>query len=567
MFFFEKKNQKTFSTLLGILGDRLLHAGTNSQKFFASFFQKRSAFFLCLLASPAWAQIVQTQYGELQGSTANGVSSFKGVPYATPPVGALRWVAPTPPASWNGVRQALAFGSQCAQPISQFGMAGDAEDCLYLNVETPVNFTANSKLPVMVWIHGGAFITGEGWDYDASSMVTEDNVVVVTLNYRLGLLGFMALPSLAVDGDAGNYGLLDQQFAVKWVRQNIAGFGGDPAKITIFGESAGGQSVIDNVTSPGIGKLHGAIAESGSYAPALPTIAQAETTYAQIVSDPNRGLDCAPTDAVCLRALTPAQLVAAINPLTDLGVISPIVDGTVLPAQPFQALNSGAFQHVPIINGSNHDEWRLFVVLNDLFGSGAITPAEYPAAVEAVVGSQYAQAALAQYPLSAYPSPNYAYAALVTDQGFACGAHLVNALAAQYTPVYSYELNDPNAPDIFLPFDPNMPNTGDSHASELPYLYPTLQSPLFGKGPAQFTAQQQVLAKGMRAMWTSFARYGRPLNPRGGIWQRFNVASDEVLSLVPPSPNEYSGFVAGHQCLFWKPLLLQRAGLPGGVPY
>ena len=143
----------------------------------------------------------------------------------------------------------------------------------------------------------------------------------------------------------------------------------------------------------------------------------------------------------------------------------------------------------------------------------------------------------------------------------------MNALAAQYTPVYSYELNDPNAPDIFLPFDPNMPNTGDSHASELPYLYPTLQSPLFGKGPAQFTPQQQVLAKGMRAMWTSFARYGRPLNPRGGIWQRFNVASDEVLSLVPPSPNEYSGFVAGHQCLFWKPLLLQRAGLPGGVPY
>ena len=155
----------------------------------------------------------------------------------------------------------------------------------------------------------------------------------------------------------------------------------------------------------------------------------------------------------------------------------------------------------------------------------------------------------------------------MTDYSFACGGHLLNGLAAQYTPLYSYELNDPNAPDLFLPPDPNLPNLGDSHAAELPYIFPALTDPLFGLGPVQFTPSQAALAKGMRASWTSLATYGRPLNPRGGAWLRYSTAQDGVLSLVPPSPRMGYTFVADHHCDFWKPVILFQAGLPGTVPY
>ncbi len=521
-----------------------------------------------LMAGTAFAQpIVQTQYGALQGSTANGVNTFNGVPYAAPPVGSLRWVAPQPPASWTGVRQATAFGSQCPQPLSQFGHQGNDEDCLYLNVQTPANATPSSKLPVMVWIHGGAFITGEGWDYDGTALVNAGNAIIVTLNYRLGLLGFMANPALAAENtkrQTGNYGLLDQQAAMAWVKRNIAGFGGNPNNVTIFGESAGGQSVIDNLASSTLPRINRAIIESGAYLPALPTLADAESQSETLMAS----LGCpTPQTSACLRALTPAQLVAAINPLGGLTQTTPIVDGQVIPIQPLTAFSNGQFLRVPVINGSNHDEWRLFVILDEVLGAPAYTPATLQSTVLSQFGASFGAAALAQYPVYDYVNADYDYAALITDSGFACGGHLVSSLLAQYVPVYSYELNDPNAPDLFVPFDPNVPDAGDSHASELPYLWPLLQSSLFGKGVAQFTQAQQYLAQDMRASWTSFARYGRPLNPRGGLWLPYTTASDNVLSLVPPSPRNGSGFTADHHCGFWEPLLLQQAGLPNSVPY
>jgi para-nitrobenzyl esterase len=519
-------------------------------------------------ATSSGGPIVTTAYGQLQGSTANGVSTFNGVPYAAPPVGALRWVAPQLPASWSGVRQATAFGSQCPQPLSQFGHAGTDEDCLYLNVQVPASATPSSNLPVMVWIHGGAFITGEGWDYDATALVQAGNVMVVTINYRLGLLGFMAHPALAAENEqrqTGNYGLLDQQAAVAWVKQNAAAFGGNPANVTIFGESAGGQSVADNLASATAPVIQKAIIESGDYAAALPTLAAAEkdgkTSMGEIGCPP-------PTTGACLRALTVSQILSVVNPVTDIGKISPIVDGMVIPEQPLQAFNSGAFQHVPVINGSNHDEYRLFVILGEVLGAPPYTPATLASTVLASFGTSFGEQILANYPVSNYTNADYDYAALITDSSFACGAHLVNALLAQYVPVYSYELTDPNAPDLFLPFDPNMPNAGDAHASELPYLWPLLQSSLFGKGVAQFSLAQQNLALGMRDSWTSFARYSRPLNPRGGAWLRYSTASGDVYSLTSATgANTGTGFVANHQCDFWEPLLLQEAGLPNTVPY
>jgi para-nitrobenzyl esterase len=511
--------------------------------------------------------IVTTSYGQLQGSTANGISSFEGVPYAAPPVGPLRWVAPQLPTPWQGVRQATQFGPQCAQPFSQFGHQGDSEDCLYLNVQVPAGTLPGSNLPVMVWIHGGAFITGEGWDYDGTALIQAGNVMVVTLNYRLGLLGFMADPVLAAEnqqGQTGNYGLLDQQAAIAWVKQNATAFGGNPKNITIFGESAGGQSVQDNLASPSAPKVHGAIIESGAYAPALPTLAF-EESYAEATM---ATLGCPmPTTAACLRALSVAQLIAAVDPETDTGVISPVVDGVVLPLQPLQAFNSGQFQRVPVLNGSNHDEYRLFVILAEVLGAPPYTTQTFYDTVLAAFGQTFGEQVISHYPVANFGNADYDYAALVTDAGFACDAHLVNSLLAQYVPVYSYELNDPNAPDLFLPFDPNMPNAGDAHASELPYFWPLLQSPLFGKGVAQFTQQQQVLALGMRQSWTSFARYGRPLSPRSGAWLPYSTAKDNIYTLVAPTIQSYTGFAANHQCGFWKDYLLNEAGLPQTVPY
>ena len=519
----------------------------------------------CLGPLTAWAQkVVVTQSGPVQGIGVSGVNEWLGIPYAAPPVGPLRFYPPQPPAAFSGTFQATQFGSSCPQSGNSFGHSSTDEDCLTLNVYAPASATPSSHLPVMVWIHGGAFENGEGYDYDPSAMINQSGVIVVTINYRLGLLGFLAHAALAAGdprGSTGNYGIQDQQAAIAWVRANIAGFGGNPGRMTIFGESAGGQSVEIQLTAPQTAPLFGAIIQSGAYAQALPTRAAAEATGATLATTM---LGCpsgsSASVAACLRAVPVAALVAA-TPSTNLSV-SPNVDGTTIPREPLHAYASGAFQHVRLINGSNHDEYRLFVAIDD-FLTGVETPATYMAAVDAQFGS-LAPAVLAQYPLSAYPSPDYALAALVTDYSFACGAHLLNSLAAQHTTVYSYELSDPNAPDLFLPPDPNFPVLGDSHAADLPYLFPQLVG-FFGK-PAAFTQSQLYLASTMRAFWTSLATYGRPLAPRSGVWQPYNSAGT-LLSLIPPAPAQESNFVTAHNCAFWKPVLLMQAGLPPTTPY
>ena len=534
---------------------------------------------VCLapLAARAQSPVVPTQYGPVQGTTVGAVNEWLGIPYAAPPVGQLRWYPPQPPAPFTGTYQATQFGSSCPQGISQFGRPSTNEDCLFLNIYAPAGATASSRLPVMVWIHGGAFVDGEGADYDGSPLASQ-GVIVVTINYRLGLLGFLAHPALAAydpKGSSGNYGLQDQQAAVAWVNRNIGAFGGNPTRITIFGESAGGASVETQLTAPGLPTVAAAIIESGDYMQALPTLSSAETTG---IATATTNLDCGGTGALtylCLHAKSTADIVNAISP-ADLNV-SPNVDGTTVPRQPLQAYAAGLYQHVPVINGSNHDEYRLFVGIDELLGQPVTTAASYMSAVQAAFGS-FGMAVLAQYPVSNYESaafpctqgydcgPSYAYAALVTDYSFACGAHLLNSLLAQSTTVYSYELNDPHAPDLFLPPEPAIPDLGDSHASELPYIWPDLADPLLGLGPEAFSRPQLQLASSMRAFWTSLARHGRPLAPLATTWQAYNV-QNQVLSLVPPAPALESNFVAAHHCAFWKPVLLGEAGLPASTPY
>ncbi len=217
-------------------------------------------------STSASGPMVGTANGAVRGLANGAVDEFLGIPYAAPPVGALRWRPPQPAASWPGVRDATKFAPHCPQPASPFGQASMSEDCLFLNVFTPSHQTTRSHRPVMVWIHGGALVSGESDDYSPAKLVA-DGVTVVTLNYRLGALGFLAHPALAdANGQSGDYGLMDQQAALRWVQRNIASFGGNPRNVTLFGESAGGLSTLSQVASPQArGLFERAIVESGSY--------------------------------------------------------------------------------------------------------------------------------------------------------------------------------------------------------------------------------------------------------------------------------------------------------------
>jgi para-nitrobenzyl esterase len=251
-------------------------------------------------AASASGPVVGTANGAVRGLASGAVDEFLGIPYAAPPVGALRWRPPQPAASWPGVRDATQFAPHCPQPPSPFGQASVSEDCLFLNVFTPSHQKPRSHNAVMVWIHGGALVTGESDDYNPAKLVA-DGVTVVTINYRLGALGFLAHPALAdANGQSGDYGLMDQQAALRWVQRNIASFGGNPRNVTIFGESAGGLSTLSQVASPQArGLFDGAIAESGSYNLMQASLSGAEAAGEAFAA--NAG--CASQTAACLRSL------------------------------------------------------------------------------------------------------------------------------------------------------------------------------------------------------------------------------------------------------------------------
>ena len=222
--------------------------------------------------------VVTTADGAVRGKAVAATGDFLGIPYAAPPVGALRWQPPRPPAPWHGVRQATSYAPHCPQPSSPFGVASTSENCLYLNVFTPAD-NNTSNLPVMVWVHGGSLRTGESDDYNPAGLV-QHGVVVVTINYRIGALGFLADAALASrpDGPSGDYGLMDQQAALRWVQRNIRGFGGNPGDVTLFGESAGGLSTLSQLASPGArGLFQRAIVESGTYDLTQQSLATAES--------------------------------------------------------------------------------------------------------------------------------------------------------------------------------------------------------------------------------------------------------------------------------------------------
>jgi len=506
------------------------------------------------------AAIAVTDDGIVRGLATATTREFRGIPYAAAPVGDLRWQPPQRHARWHGILDATQFASHCPQIAGPFGQASTTEDCLFLNVFTPNTRHDDDRRdgrddgpdgpglrPVMVWIHGGALITGESNDYDATRLVEQGDVILVTINYRLGALGFLAHPSLTAespDHASGNFGLLDQQEALRWVQRNIRSFGGDPSRVTIFGESAGGLSVHSQLASPtSHGLFQRAIVESGAYQLTVPPLAAVEATGTAFATRAG----CTDQSAACLRGLSVDQVLA--NQDSGIAGATPVIDGKFLTQSIGAAFASGQFNRVPVMEGSNHDEWRLFVGLTDLV-TGPTTAAGYPAAIEATLGVPAALVPLfaAQYPLANFPSPDLAVSALGTDAIFACNARFASQQLSQFVPTFAYEFNDENAPQRFLP--PVSFPYGAAHASEIQYLFGL---PVTVPAPA-FDAGQEQLSSAMIDYWTSFARTGQPSSSATPPWAPFQTTSDTAQSLVPSTPRAETGFAADHRCAFWDAL-------------
>ena len=489
------------------------------------------------------APVAITQNGRVTGVVAEGMKEFLGIRYAAPPVGAMRWQPPQPVPESMATHTATSFGPHCAQPPSAYGVASTTEDCLYLNVFAPDKpRPANApKLPVMVWIHGGALVVGESDAYDPAKLVNTGNIIFVSLNYRLGYFGFLATAGLDAEGHlAANYGLQDQQFALDWVQRNIEGFGGDLNQVTIAGESAGGLSVLSNMVSPtAYGLFDRAIVQSGGYALNLPTLAQAEQSGAAIAS----GVGCAPTDTACLRQASTAQI---LTQEASAGLsVTTIVDGTTLPYSINTALKAGQFNRVPVLNGANHDEYRQF-----LSAEAGLTAAQYPYALASIYGITLASAIAAQYPVAKYNKPVLALAAVITDQVFACTARQIDRWTQRYVPTYAYEFNDRHAPEDFLP--PAGYNFGASHASELQFLFNVTQLP---PGVRPLNPAEVQLSDAMVTYWTNFVRASSPDSAGVPYWPPYAEGSDVMQSLVPPVPVPETNFRAVHHCSFWNPLI------------
>jgi para-nitrobenzyl esterase len=498
--------------------------------------------------------VVVTQNGALRGTVTADHRAFLGIPFAAAPVGELRFQAPASVSAWSGVRDAKRAGNVCPQiNVNADGTSSvrGAEDCLYLNVYTPYPL-ASKKLPVMVWIHGGGFTLGAGSDFDASVLATKANAVVVTINYRLGALGFLAHPQLTAEsaGASGNYGLLDQQAAIGWVKTNIAKFGGDTARTTLFGESAGSASVCAHLISPASGELfQRAIMESGACTgfgfSALAAVESTGTSFASLVGC----VDSSSATLSCLRAVSVESILSEQGKVSRAGaslVWSPTVGGALLPQMPRDALTSASFNKTPVLHGSNRDEGDYFAA-QLLQSLPDLTAAQYGAIINQRFGSA-AGSVLAQYPAERYPAPAYAYSALITDLSFSCPARTSNQLLAANVSVFAYELDDPDAPVVVgSPYAPPVIpgfDLGTYHGAEVQYLFQAAD-------PSAFTPAQLALSNKMIGYWARFAATGNPNSRTAPQWPVYAVAAEQFQLLAPQSTGQVNTFAADHKCSFW----------------
>ncbi|ADY26692.1 Carboxylesterase [Deinococcus proteolyticus MRP] len=497
--------------------------------------------------APDPAARVQAPAGTVTGFVQSGVKRWLGLPYAQPPVGERRWKAPQPLPRWDGERSATVAGAACPQFISIPGVGQQsrgAEDCLTLNVYAPDGAVQTAQpLPVMVWIHGGSYQTGAGYDYDPSVLAREQNVVVVSVNYRLGALGFLAAEALNDGGRVGNFGLLDQQLALNWVRGNIAAFGGDARNVTVFGESAGGMSICQQLAAPGArGLFDKAIIQSGPCTAPGITVPRAEAVARS--SRMIEALGCAVNDADCLRALPAEQLARARPEGLGAGFVPfpPLHGDATLPRDPAEVFAAGNQQRVPVLIGSNLDEGTLFTAwAGDPHRD--LSLGEY-VGLNVVMNRGRALRVLGAYPVSAYGTRALAGAASVTDSVFACPTSDLARNLSAAAPVYAYEFRDRSAPSRLTP-TAGIPRYGAFHAAELPSIFGT---PVSLGDPAQFTPQQAQLARTMRTYWANFARTGNPGGSGLPQWPVMQPGGAPVVTFQPQGVGITNDFRKLHQC-------------------
>jgi para-nitrobenzyl esterase len=501
--------------------------------------------------------------GDVQGQVNGGTREFLGIPFAAPPVGPLRWRPPAPVVPWQGVRQATAFGGACAQLSSIQGPGSSNEDCLYLNIWTP-DPAPKKPRPVMVWFHGGGNQQGSASDavpfpgvpglfYDGRTLAEERDVVVVTTNYRLNLFGFFAHAGLAGEDPAnpraGDQGLLDQRAALEWVRANIAAFGGNPRKVTIFGESAGSQDVCLHVASPGSrGLFHRAISESGGCTTRTATAAEGAATAAAFAA----AVGCSGTadDLACLRQVSVDTLLAHLpqggGTVVPSFTFQPVVDGGFLPDQPRALYDAGNYAKVPYLLGSNADEGTLFF----LGVPPVTTDAEYMAALQARYGARAADVA-AVYPASSFPTPQDALVRAFGDQILVCSTYdTARRAAAGGAPAFLYNFSR------IIPI-PILQLVGlhAFHGSEIVYVFGSITPP---------SPEDATVGQTMRGYWTRFARRGNP-NGSGALkWPRYRARTDRRIDL-DVTPSVLTGF-RRRECEFWWSVYdAQFTGSPSGA--
>ncbi|WP_412065785.1 carboxylesterase/lipase family protein [Rhizobium sp. SYY.PMSO] len=514
-----------------------------------------TALFSAPSAYSAAAPKVDSGQEIIVGTSAPGLAKFMGIRYAQAPTGDLRWKPPVPAIVASGTTDATKPGAGCPQGKSPWGTHSSNEDCLFLNVTVPTDGTGMKfwqRKPVMVFFHGGGFTGGSGDAYDADALAKENDVIVVTVNYRLGALGFFAHPALdAEDHVVANYGLLDQQQSLRWVRDNIAAFGGNPNNVTIFGESAGAIGIYTHIVSPmAAGLFQKAIIESGAPADeALQTAEDQGKTLAQKVGCP---ADASPAAAACLRKAHVDALVSA-----EATPIATIIDGKLLTGPIKDALKAGEYNRVPVINGTNHDEGNLIAgFMFDLSGA-PLAAKEYNKALQSIgsfiprVGfTDAAIPAIAKtYDPAKYKVPGLAAAQVITDGVIACPAYETNRIMAKYSPTFEYEMADTDARSIVAP--PISFPYRAGHFSELQYLFDLSSITL--KGTPDMTDAQKALGKQMRAYWANFARTGNPSGKDVPAWPRFEeVKAGPVQSLNKPQSRSVTNFATQHQCDFWE---------------
>ena len=530
-------------------------------------------------------RVIETTSGPVRGVSDSVVNKFQGIRYANSTAGANRWTPPTAPARSDTVFDATTPGTPCPQQVNQFSSPPPfSEDCLFLNVITPVDTGGDDGLPVWIFIHGGALVTGTGAAFDPSVLVSTHKIIVVTINYRLGALGWLADPALDGNGIAGNYGLMDQQLAFKWVRDNIEHFGGNPNRVTIGGESAGGLSTSSNLASPTAeGLFRAAIIESGAYMlfGVRPVAAQEALGVAFATAVGCTGTN--PQIADCLRNTPVTALLAAQGNINT----SPTAGTTILPQGLADAFSSGHFNRVPVMQGTNLNEGTLFEPfafdptfkfvpggpLNALIAAHILT---FTQAVAGFTGPAKATAVAALYPPASFPNPDAnnapsadeAWGQIFTDITFTCRGLAANQLLAMFVPVHAYEFADPNAPNLFQPLIGF--SYGASHAAELQYLFDakTLQGPADAAAnaaspapgaavqPPPLTTGGRQLAVEMKAYWANFVRFhdpnGRPEREEGddlAFWPAFGqMGFVQKLVPGPTQPFPISTFSTEHNC-------------------